>query len=70
MNTGPGILAKMTENSDKPLTPSKYEHYDNDGNPYSKGTIVVESCWGSKGLYIASNSSGTWQVEGPFGANR
>lgn len=67
MNTGAGILAKMTENNDKPLTPSTYTHYDNDGNPYSKGTIVVESCWGKKGLYIASNASGLWQVEGPFG---
>lgn len=69
MNTGPGILQAMTANSDSPLTPSKYEHYDEDGNQYSKGTIIVESCWGSKGLYIASNTSGEWQVKGPFGRN-
>lgn len=67
MNVGDGILALMQTNNDYPITPSKYEHYDEDGNPYSKGSIIVESCWGSEGLYIASNASGQWQVKGPFG---
>ena len=27
----------------------------------------VERCWGTKGLYIASNATGNWEVVGPFG---
>ena len=27
----------------------------------------VEQCWGTKGLYVASNASGNWEVAGPFG---
>lgn len=69
MNHGAGILSAMKTNSDSPLTPSKYEHYDEDGNPYVNGSITVESCWGTKGLYIASNASGSWSVHGPFGSN-
>lgn len=67
MNTGDGILQLMQTNNDYPLTPSKYEHFDEDGNPYTHGTVTVEKCWGTKGLYIASNVSGTWSVQGPFG---
>lgn len=67
MNTGDGILQLMQTNNDHPITPSKYEHYDEDGNLYTHGTLTVESCWGTKGLYIASNLSGNWEVQGPFG---
>lgn len=66
MNTGQGILSLMESNNDRPLTPSYYEHFDEDGNPYTRGIIVVEKCWGTKGLYIASNVSGNWDVQGPF----
>lgn len=70
MNVGPGIIEKMVQNNDRPLTPSYYEHFDEDGNPYVRGPVTVEKCWGTKGLYIASNVSGSWSVQGPFGQNR
>lgn len=66
MNTGTGILNLMQTNNDHPLTPSTYEHFDEDGNPYTEGKVVVEKCWGTRGRYIASNVSGAWEVQGPF----
>lgn len=70
MNTGTGILARMQELSDHPITPSKYEHYDINGVPYAPGGITVEKCWGTKGLYIASNITGSWEITGPFGQSQ
>jgi hypothetical protein len=54
---GPGIKAKMDEVGDEPVTNEWTE---------DTGAGKVAKAWGTKGLYIASPDSGSWQVAGPF----
>lgn len=51
---GPGVLAKMAEQNDHPLTDEQFH-----GN--SDGTVWSETI-GAKGHYYASNASGSWEV--------
>jgi hypothetical protein len=59
LNAGAGILGRMRELGDHPIRDAEYLH-NGDGS-------LVEQCWGTRGLYIASNASGQWEVAGPFG---
>jgi hypothetical protein len=59
LNAGPGILRRMQELDDHPIRDAEHLH-NGDGS-------LVEQCWGTRGLYIASNASGQWEVAGPFG---
>lgn len=59
LNVGEGILVKMAELSDHPIRDAEFFR-NADGSQ-------VEQCWGTKGLYIASSASGSWEVAGPFG---
>lgn len=71
-NVGPGILQKMDELGDHPITPSSYKHYTGGGKgPYpdpAPAGFSTEEAWGTQGLYIASNMTGQWEVSGPFGS--
>jgi len=60
---GAGVIAKMDQNRDHPLTDEQY-HKNQDGSTWSE-------TWGTKGLYVASNATGAWETYGPFaGASR
>ena len=59
LNAGAGILQRMQELGDHPIRDAEYLQ-NSDGSQ-------VEQCWGTRGLYIASNASGNWEVAGPFG---
>lgn len=54
MNVGIGILNKMVQEGDHPLRDSIFIT-NSDGSSY-------EQCVGMKGVYIASNASGVWEV--------
>lgn len=56
---GTGILDAMSANDDHPIEDSTFQT-NGDGSK-------VERCWGTKGLYIASNGAGVWETHGPFG---
>lgn len=61
-NTGEGLRTYMESNQDTPIAPSVFE------NPtIYKKKYTIESCWGHKGLYKASNLQGEWEFAGPFG---
>jgi hypothetical protein len=59
VQVGQGIRNRMAEHDDHPLEDSTFKR-NTDGTE-------VERCWGSLGLYIASNAEGDWEVAGPFG---
>ncbi|MBI4495002.1 MAG: hypothetical protein HY690_19685 [Chloroflexi bacterium] len=59
LNVGQGIRDKMEALQDFPLEDSTFQT-NSDGSQ-------VERCWGTRGLYIASNVSGDWETYGPFG---
>jgi hypothetical protein len=61
-NVGNGIRNKMAEHADHPLMDSEFRQ-NSDGSR-------LERCWGTKGLYIASNASGDWENCGPFWRHR
>jgi hypothetical protein len=56
---GQGMQDRMTANNDHPI-------YGHEQGQNEDGTRF-ERCWGTKGLYISSNSSGQWENLGPFG---
>lgn len=59
---GDGIKNQMDANGDTPLCDHVfYEQPDEEGN-----TFTVEKVLGKKGQYVASNSSGQWEVAGPL----
>jgi len=58
---GQGIVDAMTRNNDHPLMDSEFGQ-NKDGSRW-------ERCWGTKGLYIASNAAGDWETVGPFGGD-
>jgi len=58
---GQGIVDALEQNADHAIMDSEYGT-NKDGSEW-------ERCWGSKGLYIASNASGAWEVAGPFGGS-
>jgi hypothetical protein len=65
-DVGAGVLARMAEHDDHPLTEEVYAfgtqaEVDAHGYQWSQ-------TWGTRGLYIASNHSGQWEVAGPFPA--
>lgn len=62
IHVGQGMQNQMAANSDAPLFGHKfYSEVDDDGQTYS-----VEECFGAKGRYVSSNSSGQWVNGGPF----
>jgi hypothetical protein len=58
-DVGQGIIDRMDKNSDTAMMDSTWGA-NKDGSQW-------ERCWGLKGLYLASNASGQWEVFGPFG---
>jgi len=54
MKVGAGILQRMAAEGDHPLKDSIFET-NSDGSVYEK-------CVGTKGVYVASNASGNWEV--------
>ncbi len=59
---GQGMQAQMAAAGDAPLFGHKfYTEVDDQGKTYS-----VEECYGSKGRYASSNSSGGWVNAGPY----
>jgi hypothetical protein len=67
-NCGQGIVDIMTANGDVPAGPSVFTRYD----PATMlkrvtGSLILEECWGRKGLYRADNFQGDWNASGPFG---
>ena len=59
LSVGQGIVDRMNANGDHAIEDSTFTNN-------ADGTRV-ERCWGTKGLYIASNATGNWEVVGPFG---
>jgi len=59
-NVGQGILDRMTENNDHPMGDSQWVR-NADGS-------AMEKCYGTLGLYIASNVTGNWETTGPLPA--
>ena len=59
ITVGEGIQARMDEQQDHPILDPEFGT-NSDGSTW-------ERCWGTKGLYIASNASGDWETCGPFG---
>jgi hypothetical protein len=57
-NVGQGVLAQMQANDDHPLTDEQF-HKNKDGSTWSL-------TYGTKGMYLASNVTGAWEVAGPF----
>ena len=62
ITVGPGMQAQMAAAQDSPLC----DHVFYDQTDDSGSTYQVEKCQGSKGLYVSSNSSGTWVNVGPL----
>ncbi len=59
---GEGMKNQMAAAGDEPLCDHvNYDQEDSDGKVYQ-----VERCYGSKGLYVSSNSSGAWVNAGPL----
>lgn len=57
-----GMRNAMAAAGDSPLAYHAFEDLtDDEGKPYK-----VERCYGAKGLYLSSNSSGQWVNAGPF----
>lgn len=62
IRVGQGMADHMQQQQDTPLCGYRfYSEVDSDGHSYD-----VEQCYGSKGLYLSSNSSGQWVNAGPF----
>jgi len=62
ITVGEGMANQMAAAGDEPLCDHvNYEQEDSDGKVYQ-----VERCYGSKGLYVSSNSSGNWVNAGPM----
>jgi hypothetical protein len=59
---GDGISTLMQQNSDAPLFGHTFHNETDD----DQKVYTVEQCYGSKGLYVASNASGTWINAGPW----
>jgi hypothetical protein len=61
ITVGEGMANQMAAAGDEPLCDHvNYEQEDSDGKVYH-----VERCQGTKGMYISSNSSGSWVNVGP-----
>jgi len=57
-----GMAAQMAAKGDTPLFGhSFHDETDDDGKTYT-----VEQCWGTQGMYVSSNSSGSWINAGPL----
>lgn len=56
-SVGPGILARMQEMGDEPISHEWTEQH---------GDSKQAKAWGRLGLYVASPDSGDWLVAGPF----
>ena len=62
IRVGEGMREQMDSSQDTPLCGHQWlMETDDDGNQYA-----VERCYGTKGLYISSNSSGSWVNAGPI----
>lgn len=62
ITVGQGMQAQMASANDAPLCDHvNYDQTDDDGKVFQ-----VERCYGSKGMYVSSNSSGSWVNAGPI----
>lgn len=64
IHVGEGMLAQMQAAGDAPLSDWTFRDLQDNDNPPQ--TYQEERCYGVKGLYISSNSSGQWVNAGPI----
>jgi hypothetical protein len=60
---GEGVRNYMESKGDTPLTIEEYQYSKTKTQTLGYQWSVT---WGTKGFYIASNKSGSWQIAGPF----